>query len=163
MKSDRPLILDANLAVLLIVGLTDPRLIRSHRNLTAYDSRDFELVKNIVSMSTELIWCPHLLSEVSSLTRQIGGPARRRVTDGLARVIGESEETYIKSEDGTRQGAYLKLGLTDSIILLLARSGATLLTADLDLHLAALSEGLSTINFSEIRDERSDFNIRVPS
>lgn len=162
MKSDRPLILDANLAVLLIVGLSDPRLIRSHRNLTGYDSRDFDLLKDVVAMSTALIWCPHLLSEVSSLTRQIGGPARRHVTDGLARVIGGSEETYIKSDEGTQHGAYLHLGLTDSIILLLARSGATLLTADLDLHLVALSEGLNTINFSEIRDQRPDFNIRTP-
>ncbi|WP_269513850.1 hypothetical protein [Brevundimonas subvibrioides] len=159
MKSDRALILDANLAVLLIVGLVDSRLITSHRNLSAYDVDDFELVKSVVAMSTELIWCPHLLSEVSSLIRQIGGPARRQVTAGLSQAISGAKETCLASETALSHPAYASLGLTDAILLLLAQSGATLLTADLDLHLAALADGLSSINFAEVRDERPDFGI----
>lgn len=158
MRSDRPLILDANLAVLLIVGLADHRLISSHRNLQTYDFRDFELVKAVVSMSNDLVWCPHLLSEVSSLARQIGGPAKRQVTDALAQAIISSKEDYIPSEAGASHAAYAKLGLTDAILLLLTQSGATLLTTDLGLHLEALSQGLSSINFNELRDERPDFN-----
>lgn len=159
MSSDRPLILDANLAVLLIVGLTDSRLIASHRNLKAFDQNDLRLLEDVVSMSSELLWCPHLLAEVSSLVRQIGGPARRTLTEGLARAITSTTEKYVTSSDGTAHTAYATLGLTDSILLLLARSGATLLTADLDLHLAALSDGLRSVNFAEIRDTRSDFAV----
>ena len=157
MVSSRRLILDANLAVLLIVGLADARLIASHRNLKAYDLSDLELLKAAVSMSGELLWCPHLASEVSNLIRQIGGPAKAMLTQALAQALTGAQEEYISSEHGIHHWAYPALGLNDAIIILLAQSGATLLTADLDLHLRVLGEGLTSVNFAELRDSRRDF------
>ena len=157
MTPGRQLILDANLAVLLIVGLADPRLVASHRNLKSYDLKDLDLLKAAVSMSGDLLWCPHLASEVSNLIRQIGGPAKITVTHALARALKGAHEELVSSERGIDHWAYPSLGLNDAILLRLAQSGATLLTADLQLHLSALGDGLSSVNFAELRDHRPDF------
>jgi hypothetical protein len=48
--------------------------------------------------------------------------------------------------------------LTDAVLLeLLAVSGATLLTADFDLYLAAARANLKVVNYNHYRDLRSDF------
>ena len=70
--------LDANLLVLLIVGLTDRRLIASHKRLKEYTVDDFDLLERLISASAGIAVTPNVLSEASNLTRQIGGPARNR-------------------------------------------------------------------------------------
>ena len=41
----KPLILDANLLVLLVVGLVDPKLISQHRRTRRFVEEDFPLLK----------------------------------------------------------------------------------------------------------------------
>jgi hypothetical protein len=54
---------------------------------------------------------------------------------------------------------FIRLGLTDSVLLELGRSGATLLTVDLDLYLAALDAGLNVINYNHLKENRPDFRL----
>ena len=153
-----PILLDTNLLVLFVVGLTDPSYIPKHKRLAVYDQRDFEIVSEIVAGSDKLIICPNVASETSNLLRQIGEPARSRIGHVFAEIIARIEESYVPSVDAASLPEHLRLGITDSVLLLLAETNATLLTADLDLYLAAEDRNLSTINYNHVRAIRPDYN-----
>lgn len=153
----RPVVLDSNLAALLVVGISDPTLVGRHRRLRGYDPTDFDLLARVLSISDGLIWCPHVLAETSNLIRYLNEPAKTAVTLAFGRIINSGDERGIASGDAVRRFEFQRLGLTDAVLLVLSEAEAVLLTDDLDLHVAALSAGQQSINFSELRDQRPDF------
>lgn len=152
-----PLLLDANLTVLLVVGLTDAEYIVRHKRLAAYDKVDFQNVKDHVSRSSALIFTPNVLTEASNLVRHTPEPAKNAVAKTLASLIAQSREEYVQSATAVRHPDYVRLGLTDVTLLILARSGGELLTADLDLYLAAMKARLRATNYNHIREQRPDY------
>jgi len=66
-----PVLIDSNLLLLLIVGSTNRRYIGLHKNLTDYTESDFELLGTASSMFSEIVLLPHVLAELSNLSRQI--------------------------------------------------------------------------------------------
>lgn len=145
--------LDTNLAVLLAVGATDPDHIARHKRLRIYDKAAFHLLDALLGAADSLVWCPHVLAETSNLARYINDPIRTEVSRTLALLIEKHRECEVTSADAASHPAYVRLGLTDSVLLKLAETGATLVTDDLDLHLAAIRSGHASINFNELRDQ----------
>lgn len=157
MNARHTLLLDSNLAVLLVVGLADRRLIASHRALKSFDDHDFNALRMLVEASDRLVWCPHVFTETSNLARQIGGPAKRLVTMVLGDMIASSDERQMASSEDVTQEGFLRLGLTDAILVSLTQQGAQLLTTDLDLHLSVLAAGKASVNFNDLRNHRPGF------
>ncbi|MCB8838238.1 hypothetical protein [Aurantimonas sp. VKM B-3413] len=153
----KPVLLDTNLAVLLVVGLFGTDLIARHKKLRAYDQRDFEILQELVSPASELIFTPHILTEMSNLLRQIGDPLRSRLTELFSRFILTATEQSIESKTAVRRAEFTRLGLPDSVSLCLAETGAVLLTDDLDLYLAAEHAGFEAINFAHVQAARPGF------
>lgn len=157
MRTASPILLDANLGILLAVGLTNPRYIRIHKRLTTYDETDYSILSNLISQSTGLVLVPNVLTEISNLTRYIREPFCTEISYTVASIIQKCKEIYVESKIAANHSQFTKLGLTDVVLLTLAGSGGTLLTADLDLYLAASRANLSSINYNHIRAERLDF------
>ena len=61
-------------------------------------------------------------------------------------------ETYIPSNVAVQRQEYLRLGLTDSVLLELTVSSAFLLTTDLGLYLAAANAKLPVENYNHIKE-----------
>lgn len=152
-----PLLLDANLCVLLAVGATAPDYIARHKRLSAYDVQDYLIVARIVASAIRLIFCPNVLTEASNLLRQAPEPMRRDVSRKLAEIVAESTEKHVESRVAMGDPRYQTLGLTDAVLLTLARQGGALLTADLDLYVAAVKAGLDAMNYNHIREKRRDY------
>lgn len=150
-------LLDSNLALLLVAGLTTPSSIAKHKRLQAYDIDDFEAIAGLVDQSGGLQFCPNVWSETSNLVRYTGEPLRSEISRTLARLVAAFGETYVESGTATQREEYVRLGLTDSVILCLAETGTTLVTVDLDLYLAAQSAGYeNAINYNHLRERRYD-------
>lgn len=147
--------LDTNLAVLLAVGLADKAYIAKHKRLKKYDLKSFETLDEILGAADGIIWCPHVLAETSNMVRYLSDPIRGDATKALSLLIARYPENPTPSVRGAARPEYGRLGLTDAILLTLTAAGATLLTDDLDLHIAALGAGLSSINFNELRDDQA--------
>jgi hypothetical protein len=153
-----PLLLDANLSILLAVGITNRSYIAKHKRLEAYDAIDFDIVCNLIARSSGVIFSPNVLSETSNLVRYVDNPIKSEIAAVLARMIAEADEQFVESRQAVGRAEYIRLGLTDSVLLTQATTGATLLTSDLQLYLAAEYARLSVINYNHIRDElREDF------
>jgi hypothetical protein len=61
-------------------------------------------------------------------------------------------EVSVSSYAAANRTEFLRLGLTDSVVLSIAEDDIAILTADLDLYLAASTAGYNVINFNHIRD-----------
>jgi len=147
-------VLDANLLVLLVAGATDIDLIKRHKNLSAYDADGFGLLVEKLADYSQVVLTPNTLTEASNLLRQTREPDRSRVTLMLGSLILERDERYVISKDVVTEKTFGRLGLTDAALIFAARKNGVLLSADVNLYLAALDEGIEALNFAHLYDAR---------
>jgi len=144
------IVLDANLLVLLIVGLASPSYIASHKRLRAFTVGDFLLLKDLLASAASIVVTANSVTETSNLARQIAEPARTSVSRILRELVirAETQELYIPSSQAVEQAAFLRLGITDAATLDTLGPDNKLLTVDLDLYLEALRQGKAAENFT---------------
>jgi hypothetical protein len=141
-------ILDANLLVLLVVGMASPAYITSHKRLRAYGVKDFQLLRTVLSTASRVIVTPNIVTEASNLAGQISEPARARIFAKLRALLTIADERYVASRQATENTAFLRLGITDAAVMDAMDIGATLLTSDLDLYREAARQGRTVVNFN---------------
>ena len=151
MSMPRQLLVDTNLTLLLVVGLTDREYIAKHKRLAAYRVADFEALEAILRASSGMVFCPNVWTETSNLARYIAEPMRTEIAVTLQRVASADRERYVPTKTATERPEYERLGVTDAALLCLAESNARLLTDDLDLYLAALRAGFDAVNYNHLR------------
>ena len=150
-------IIDANLCILLVVGLTNPEEIAKHKRLSAFDKQDFFIIRDMLSKYSGLTCLPNVFTETSNLLRPTNESFSLRASETLARIVRSSQEVFIESRKAVEQREYTRLGITDAALMILAESGGTLLTVDLELYIAASKARMSSINYNHIRAQRADF------
>ena len=146
------LFIDANLIVLLVVGLVGRDLIARHRRTRTFAVEDYDRLIRAISLVGELRVTPNTLTEASNLLGQHGEPQRSRLLLKLRGLIEQSPETVVASVDAARRDVFPRLGLADAALLEIVSADAPLLTVDLDLYVAALASGEeAAINFNHWR------------
>ncbi len=148
----KQLILDTNLLLLFIVGSTSREYISKHKRLKAYTETDFDLLIKIMSYVQNVFVTPNTLTETSNLAGQIPEPARTKIFKVFCDYIPSADEHYCESRQAITRKEFIRLGLTDSVILHEMTDTFILLTDDLDLYLAAIKEGYQAQNFNHIRE-----------
>lgn len=144
----RAVLVDSNLLLLLVVGSASRRYIQVHKRLSGYGAEDFELLVGLIGTFSDLVTVPHVITEVSNLSRHIPDPAARSViVDKLRELIEQTPELPIGSVEGLQHPAWSRLGVTDTILLHLCEQGITLVTADSDLAIEAEMVGGDVLNF----------------
>ena len=151
MSDSSSLLLDTNLLVLFVVGSTDRALIARHKRLRAFTAEDFVGLCGIISHFTRVLITPNILTETSNLLTQIEEPARKRLLDTLAIIIGETHEEYVASRTVSMRTEFSRFGLTDSGILEKAGMVQCILTDDLALYLHLTANGHNAVNFNHCR------------
>lgn len=156
-------IIDTNLLLLLIVGSTKKKYISMHKRLEAvtlgnekihYTEDHFDLLGEIAGRFSEIVLIPHILAEVSNLSRQIGNPVRSEIQSTFKNLILNSYEMPISSISGVRRDEFDVLGLTDAVIVHICNMNenginATLITVDRDLVNSVSSLGCSVIDYRD--------------
>lgn len=128
-------LVDSNLATLLIVGSASRHYVRVHRRCKRFTLDDFDLVGEIIKGFSEIITVPHILAETSNLVRDISGPAYRRIQASFRAFVEGVIELPIASQSGCQRAEFEWLGLADAIMLQVcdldvSGRGPTLLTTD---------------------------------
>jgi hypothetical protein len=149
---NRSFILDTNILVLFIVAGTSIDYIEKHKRLTKFTKTDFNLITNIIDRADKIYATPNILTEASSLVRQIGDPARSEITHFFKIVIEQLiDEKYIQSKVAAKRDEFPKLGLTDCALIEALEKSHTLITDDFDLYHTAIKHGYEAQNFEQIR------------
>lgn len=93
-------VIDTNLMVLLIVGSASREYIPKHKHLSGYTVDDFDMLGLLLSEFSDIVLLPHIVSEVSSLSRQIDEPARTKIQSALRTLIETCAEIPVPSITG---------------------------------------------------------------
>lgn len=147
-----PLVIDTNLLVLYVVGSTSRDYIAKHKRLTNFTDIDYDLLLHTIKKASKILVTPNILTETSNLAAQIAEPARSRILGFLKLMIESTEERYHESRVAVGHSEFVRLGLTDVVLLEAISEHAVLLTTDLNLYLVAINRGLNAFNFNHIRD-----------
>jgi hypothetical protein len=149
--------LDTNLLVLLVVGLTNRNYIPVHGRLRAYTVADFDLLNELIGASAGVVVTPNTLTEASDLLRQkIREPARSEIAGVFQALIQKLHERYVSSVAASTREEFLRIGLADSALLEMGKEDVVILSADLDLCVAAEMAGYTAVNFNHERDQLLD-------
>ena len=142
--------IDANLLVLLVVGLVDRELVATHRRTQIFTPEDYDRLFRIINVLKRVFVTPNTLTETSNLLKP---PRDKQAIDKLRILIEESKEIVVPSATAARNSAFWRLGLTDAALLEVVSAARPLITVDLDLYSAALSKGEeAAFNFTYLQD-----------
>jgi len=146
------IIIDSNLLALLVVGTAGRSYITSHKRLAAYTAEDYDLLVGILGNASAVWVTPHVLAETSNLIGYTKEPARTKIYETLRKLTPALEERQIRSSLSMERPEFVRLGLTDCTMLDVNADSTVLLTADLDLYLAASASGQEARNFHHLRN-----------
>jgi predicted nucleic acid-binding protein len=147
----RQIVIDTNLLVLLVVGLTDRKLIDNHKRLKQFEQEDFELLTGFLAGFDQIFVTPHIVTETCNLISQINDPAKSSVRATLASLLATAKEEFKPSVEVARHNSFFRLGLTDCAILDLIQKKTPFVTVDLELFLAASKVNNNAMNFNHLR------------
>lgn len=146
------ILIDANLLLLFVVGMTSRNLISRHKRCKAFSLDDYDRLCRVLASSREVLVTPNTLTETSNLLGYIDEPARSQLFHSLRKVIHSTSELCVDSGSASEASEFIRLGLTDAAQLHLLDSSRSLLTTDLSLYLAALRRGDNAVNFNHLRE-----------
>jgi hypothetical protein len=146
--SRKPVLLDANLLVLLVVGLVSEPAIPKHKRTKRFSVSDFRLLKEYLNDAPKIAVTPNVVTEASNLLGKDDEGMTGRCRDRLKDLLDEWGETFIPSLVAALHPAYRRLGITDAALLHESFGEHELMTMDLDLYLAAGRLGRQAINFA---------------
>lgn len=152
----RGIFLDTNVLLLLLFHQFLPHSIGGPR-LEKYSVKDAELLASFVNRFVYVFTTPHVLTETSNLAAQaISGSQKRELFKSFFPLFCSDERGSLLPCKLRRTkispDLFVKLGLTDAVVVSVTANRRLLLTDDLDLHVAAISSGVDSINFTHMRE-----------
>lgn len=149
----RDVTIDTNILVLYIIGLIDPEQISKHKRTSIYNEADFVLVQHMLQNSN-IITAPNIFTEVDNLLNDsLKKNYQHKYLQLIKSVVNTSIEKYIESKKATQNKYFDYLGLTDSIILMLAKISELLISGDSKLCDHAKALKIRVFDFKEYKND----------
>ena len=146
----RGALFDTNLLVLLLVGSINERRIPEFKRTQDYSIADFRTLKRLVQWFGTLSVTPHVLSQVSDLTK-LSGREFDMVREQFREFVVSAEECSYSARELVHHPLFARFGLADASVSAACEQNRLVLTADLDLYIALTSRGLDAMNFRHVR------------
>jgi hypothetical protein len=146
-------IIDTNILVVYIVGLTDPELVGRTKKTKAYSPEDFHALDALLGKFGKLVTFPNIVTETSNLLEKSESHIKYRIIQNLHSFLEILHESYTSSASlGFDNDAFV-FGVTDHVILRSVQDGLVLISDDFELTERYRSLGGDALNFNHIRDE----------
>jgi hypothetical protein len=147
------LLVDTNVLLLLLVGSIDPKIIGDFK-ITAnqgFTETDYETLQNLIKNFQKVVTTPHILAEVSNHADKFKSESHQRIFSKFISLIDLLEEHFESAKALARSDAFVRFGLTDTAISMLAAKKFLVLTVDLSLAGYLKKKGVDAINFNNLR------------
>ena len=89
------IIVDSNALIVLLIGIIDPKLFKTHNTTSIYDEDDFNDLLNVIEDFKEIIVLPNIWTEVDNLLNSFGGNYRYQYIQKITEMIKITSEKYI--------------------------------------------------------------------
>jgi hypothetical protein len=146
------ILIDANLALLYLVGSYDLRLVGDgkYNKLSKYSTEDYELLVRLKNVFRKTVTTPHVLTEVSNLTNDLPEKTKSACLKKFYETFVEIHELPISSMDAAQRADFHFLGLTDSGLAIVS-DRYLIVTDDARLIRKMTESRLEALNFSHLR------------
>jgi len=146
-------LLDTNVLLLWLVGLTDPSLLVTFKRVDTFDAEDLSLLGRLLRRYQSLITTPHVLTEVSNFVDQAPQYRRRELVAALRHFVEGHRELYEASSKLVGHQDFEHLGISDTGLSALSFD-AVVITTDFHLWGRILSHGGNCVNFNHLRSKQ---------
>jgi hypothetical protein len=146
------ILIDANLALLYLVGGYDLRLVGDgkYKKLSKYNEEDYCLLLRLKNVFKKAVTTPHVLTEVSNLTSDLPEKTKSACLKKFYETFVKIDELNIPSMDVAQRADFHFLGLTDSALAFVSRR-FLIVTDDARLVQKMSESGLEALNLSHLR------------
>ena len=145
------ILVDTNVLLLFFIGAFDQDLIPKFKRTRQFTVEDYATLTSILGLFDKIATTPHILTEVSNLSGQLGEPARSEYFKKFSSDITLLEEENVVSRDVATMQEFVRFGLTDTGIIRLTRGRYLVLTDDFRLSQYLQNAGVDVVNFNHIR------------
>ena len=154
MHNPKKIILDTNVFILYLLGTIVPHKIAQHKRTSIYTIKYYNLlIEQFYATGNEtlLLICPNITTEVDNLLNNtFQGYDKEKYVYLSKEIYKKSVEVYIKTIEAVEQNTYYDLGITDSVILLMAKNCDLLISGDSKLCDYARSMDIPLLDFKGI-------------
>lgn len=146
------ILIDANLALLYLVGSYDPRLIGDgkYNKLSKYVVEDYQLLTRLKRVFKRAVTTPHVMTEVSNLTNDLPEQTKAECLKRFYETFLGIDELTISCLEAAQRSEFPFLGLTDTALALVS-SQFLIVTDDARLVRKMNESGLEALNFNHLR------------
>ncbi len=148
------ILIDTNALVVLLVGLIDTRLFKTHDKTSIYDEEDFQDLISVIGEIKKLVVLPNVWTEVDNLLNRFSGNYKFQYVDTISHTIRSTTEKFLASKKAIESKSFYDLGLTDSLLLEYAKDCKLLITSDSKLSDYAIANGIAVYDMVKSRNER---------
>jgi rRNA-processing protein FCF1 len=145
------ILVDTNILLLYFIGGWRLEMVPRFKRTAQFAMEDYKLLSLLLRKFSPVVTTPHVLSEVSNLSSQLGEPIKSECFRHFAQAIHLLDEKYLPSTEITREEGFARFGLTDSAIARVAAGRYLVLTDDLRLSQYLSTVGIDVINFNHVR------------
>lgn len=150
--ASKGLLVDTNVLLMYLVGLYDPKYIGEFKRTQQYTTDDFQIVQALTLRFRRLVTTPHILSELTNLSRAL---QEKRALEYFRRLVGvlkRTREVYVDKDVLLGHRKLPQFGFTDLSILEAARRSRYLVLTD-DFAAAGMLrvEKCDVINLNHLR------------
>jgi len=144
-------LIDTNLLLLYFVGKFNKDTIKFFKRTKNYNEEDFIFLSKLITLSGKIVTTPQILTEVSNLAGELKDNIKNKFFDLFSREIQLLDEEYKESKAIAICNEFNKYGITDALIILLAKENIYVITNDFPLSNYLQSKNIDVLNINNIR------------
>ena len=133
----------------------DENLVEKHKRTSVYTKNDFIKLIAVIQNFENLVVLPNIWTEVDNLLNNFSGSYKRDYVLKIKELVSVTSEKYLKTKLATNTFVYENIGLTDALILELAKDCELLITSDSQLSDFAIANGI--LIYDMIKERNKDF------
>jgi rRNA-processing protein FCF1 len=152
------ILIDSNSLIVLLLGLINPKIINTHKRTSIYDEQDFFNLIDVIDIK-KLVVLPNVWTEVDNLLNNFRGFQKEQYVEQFISIVKKSSEKYLESLNVENDiSSFYTLGLTDGLILKLAKECEMLITSDSVLSDMAKAHGVIVYDLKELKNQSFEDN-----
>ena len=144
-------LIDTNLLIVLLMGRLNPKHLTNCRATKSFSEEEFNMLARFVVQFDRIVTTPHILTEVSNLAGKLPESLHEDFRAVFRHIIETLSEQSVPAVEIGKHDNFLRFGLTDTAISMIAPGSYLVLTDELALSGLLQSRGVDVINFNHVR------------
>lgn len=152
------LLLDTNVFIIYLSGLVNLNRIGEYSRNSFYNKNDYKHIASIIKKYDHILVSPNIKTEIDNILNHLRGDDKYNYTQLVREILNNSSEEYVKSVKGASNQLFRELGLSDCVILDMAKNVDLMVSADSQLCDYAKAQGINVLDYQEYKNKLILYN-----